>query len=94
MSTAGQHAARQLEAITDEIMALGEQIELKRKEALAIVAGMVATDRTGTKFKVTSTRLFPGSWRLFIEGPSLKVDGSPHARNSSRSPVNLLADLS
>lgn len=85
-------AATEIERITQEIMALGQQIEVKRKEALAIVRGLTATDdRHGDKFRIEATRIAPGSWRLFLDGPLLKKDGSAHARNRVSVPIGLIS---
>ena len=84
---------RKISAINDEIMTLGAQIEQKRKDALALAYGMVAVDRHDRAFRVLATKVTPGSYRLFLDGPILKADGSDHLRNRNSSTSSLLKDL-
>jgi hypothetical protein len=84
----------QLAAVS--IADLGTQIERHREAVLKLVEGKIATDRSGSKFKIDHVRVYAGgmSYRFFFEGPKLRKDGTPHSRTRGSSPLELLLRLS
>jgi hypothetical protein len=89
-----QSEREELSRLCDEIADLGSKIEARRKRALDIVGGMIAT-RNGNDFLVRSARVYFGgsATRLFFEGPRLKQDGTPHARTTDAGSLNLIEKL-
>lgn len=83
----------ELKRLSDEISALGLEIESKRKRALELANGMIAVCDRDDTYIVRSSRVLPGSWRLWLEGPRLKADGKPHARAAHNYPVALIREL-
>ena len=80
--------------LCDEIAELGRDIEAKRAAILGIVNGMVAK-RGESEFLVQRARVYFGGAgaRVFFEGPFLKKDGTPHARNEGSGTLNMIDRL-
>jgi hypothetical protein len=82
----------ELEQLEVEIDVLGREINKKRERALEIMKDRIATVR-GKRFLIQSARAHfsgMGGVRIFYEGPQLKQDGSPHARNRESAPSGMM----
>lgn len=73
---------QELKRLAAEIAALGEQVSAKISRALEISRGREITRRDGRHFMVDGAHGYFGGavLRVFLTGPLLKKDGSPHAK--------------
>ncbi len=86
----------EIQAAAVSIADLGEKVERHRVHVLNLVKGMIALDRSGSKFCIDHVKVYSGGagYRFFFEGPKLRKDGTPHARARGSSPLELLIKLS